>query len=143
MEQNEAKSGSGIPLGRIIFYIVLIGIVAGLYFVPDLRKPPEGPLSKTIPQEKIPVVLEFTMQSCPACEAMRPEVLRLSHEFENKVVFVEASDSYEYGAALVEKFKVEVVPTFFLLDGARNVVAKYEGMVPTDELRTKIKSMIE
>lgn len=83
----------------------------------------------------VPVLVEFTTSTCPACHAAEPTLEGLAEEFEGRARILEANVEGQPG--LGKLFQIQAVPTLvFFKDGAVS-----EGMVgaaPASVLRRKL-----
>ncbi len=67
-----------------------------------------------------PVLLDFWATWCPHCKRIAPSYDKVAEEYEGRLVVgkVDADEA----PAIAQKFKVEYLPTFILLDTEGNVL---------------------
>ena len=88
----------------------------------------------------LPVLVEFSTSSCPACHAARPLLGNLAEEFEGRarIVEVNVQEEQELGAA----FQIRAVPTLaFFKNG--EFVDGVMGAPPTAILRRRLERLSE
>ena len=88
----------------------------------------------------LPVLVEFSTSSCPACHAARPLLENLAEEFEGRarIVEVNVQEEQELGGA----FQIRAVPTLaFFKNG--NFVDGVMGAPPAAILRRKLEQLSE
>ena len=86
----------------------------------------------------VPVLVEFTTSTCPACHAAAPAMEKLAEEFEGRALVLEATLEKEPG--LGRLFQIQAVPTLvFFKDGA--VAEGMVGAAPASVLRRKLERL--
>ena len=88
----------------------------------------------------LPVLVEFSTSSCPACHAARPLLENLAEEFEGRarIVEVNVQEDQELGSA----FQIRAVPTLaFIKNG--EFVDGVMGAPPAAILRRKLEQLSE
>jgi thioredoxin 1 len=86
----------------------------------------------------LPVLVEFSTTTCPACHAARPALDSLAREFEGRAKLVEVNVEEERD--LGRLFEIRAVPTLiFFKDGA--FVDGVMGAPPTAVLRRKLEQL--
>lgn len=88
----------------------------------------------------LPVLVEFSTSSCPACHAARPLLENLAEEFEGRarIVEVNVQEEQELGAAI----RIRAVPTLaFFKNG--EFVDGVMGAPPAAILRRKLEQLSE
>ncbi|MBO7682330.1 MAG: thioredoxin [Clostridia bacterium] len=69
-----------------------------------------------------PVILDFWATWCPHCKRIAPSYDKVAAEYEGKLVVGKVDADEE--PAIAQKFEVEYLPTFILLDAEGNVLDK-------------------
>jgi thiol-disulfide isomerase/thioredoxin len=83
-------------------------------------------------------ILDFYSQSCPPCRAMRPEVEAL-----RKAKYPVQSIDAEQQSGKAERFGVERLPTFLIVDERGQVLARTEGYRPAKEIADLYNKAVE
>lgn len=107
-----------------------------------------------------PVFLEFFSPHCPHCLKMMPVIEKLYEKYSDRIVFIMVSYGSEgigevvekYGlkpiilidknGEVFDKYKVEGVPTYFILDGDHNIYWSGAGEMPVEMLESFIQKVI-
>ncbi len=107
-----------------------------------------------------PIFLEFFSPYCPHCLKMMPIVEKLYEKYSDKIVFIMVSYGGEgvgevvekYGlkpivlidedGGVFEKYKVEGVPTFYILDKNHRILWSMAGETASEELESVIRKVI-
>lgn len=90
-----------------------------------------------------PVFLEFSSDSCPYCVKMAPIVAELQEKYKDKVSFVIANtENNKEARELAYYFKVQGVPTFFIIDKEAKEAQQFVGLVKKEDLEKAIKSVL-
>lgn len=74
-------------------------------------------------------ILDFHSRSCPPCRKMRPEIDTL-----RKAKYPIKSIDVEQQADWAERYQVTEVPTFVIVDGQGNILARTKGYQPARQL---------
>ena len=82
-----------------------------------------------------PALLEFTSPDCNICATMRPIIEKLKKEFTGKVEFVEVPITDAKNSKLADTYKVDGLPSFFVVDATGKALYRFEGQVPEDMVR--------
>ena len=101
-----------------------------------------SPFSSKIPDAKIPVLLEYTSPDCGNCAYMKPMILKLAKEYENRVAFVEISVNDPHLADYLKVYPANLLPTFYLLDSSRQVTARYQSVTDPDLIKKSIEEVL-
>jgi len=88
----------------------------------------------------LPVLVEFSTSSCPACHAARPLLEILAEEFEGRARVVEAN--VEENPALGTAFQIRAVPTLVFFKNGE-FVDGVMGAPPAAILRRKLERISE
>ena len=88
----------------------------------------------------LPVLVEFSTSSCPACHAARPLLESLAEEFEGRARIVEANveEDQDLGTA----FQIRAVPTLVFFKSGK-FVDGVMGAPPAAILRRKLEQLSE
>lgn len=83
--------------------------------------------------EKGKVLVDFYSDTCAPCQMMSPILEQLAEELTNsvKIAKINASENY----ALVEKYEVNSVPTFVVLEDGETIKTK-TGIMPPSQLKS-------
>lgn len=103
-----------------------------------LEKVTTGTFEEKVLSSELPVLVEFSTTTCPACISARPVLERLADEFEGRarVFEVNVQEEQELGSA----FQIRAVPTLaFFKDGA--FVDGTMGALPAAILRRKLEQL--
>lgn len=103
-----------------------------------LEKVTAGTFEEKVLGSDLPVLVEFSTPTCPACIAARPMLERLAEEFDGRarVVEVNVEEEQELGAL----FQIRAVPTLaFFKDG--EFVDGTLGAAPAAVLRRKLEQL--
>ena len=138
-EMNKKKTAV-----KIIAPIIIVLIVAGIWFVKDSQKTPGGEpaggenldfalnVTEELDFEKLksyglPIMLDFGSESCPPCRAMAPTIEKLNRELQGKAI-IKYMDVGEF-PELADGYPISVIPTqlFFDKDGNPYVPADPEA----------------
>jgi thioredoxin-like negative regulator of GroEL len=87
----------------------------------------------------VPVLIEFSTESCPACRMVEPVLDKLADEYEGRVLFahVDAGEERE----LAEAFDVRGVPAFAVIRD-RQLVDAFVGAQPPVALRRRLDAVL-
>jgi thioredoxin-like negative regulator of GroEL len=125
-----------------VFGGLIILIIAAL-FVPDWLKEKDKKKAMEMVFQGQPVVLEFTSPSCGVCKDMKPLVDKLKTEYKGRVNFVVVSTDSPEGAALMEEYPVEYVPSFYLLLDRETHFDHFEGPATEPVFRGLLDNMLK
>ncbi len=107
-----------------------------------------------------PIFLEFFSPYCPHCLKMMPIVEKLYEKYNDRIVFIMVSYGEKgvgeviekYGlkpivlidedGGVFEKYKVEGVPTFYILDKNHRIYSSIAGETVIEELESVIREVI-
>lgn len=158
-----------MPTGsKIALVIVLVVIMAVLGFKATSRQepaPPDRPtaspkadtMAKT-PESDLsparralaeakekgqPVLLCIHSQTCIPCREMEALLEEIEPDFKGRVPFVKVLVDDPRERSLVEEYRVELIPTTFLLDRHGKPVQKHVGVWPKEELMAELKRLAE
>lgn len=91
-------------------------------------------------QDDIPVVLYFTTPTCAPCQyAQRPALFKLKETLGDGVQVVQVDATEDPDAA--SRWKVQTVPTTFVLDGTREAVHVNHGVAYFEQLQQQLSSI--
>lgn len=93
--------------------------------------------------EHRPVWLLVHSTMCVPCKEMSRVSAELAPEFDGRVEFVSAIVDDPSAQQLLETYRIELIPTSFLIDGSGEVAEKFVGAVSADEMRAKLRKLTE
>lgn len=100
----------------------------------------DGLISEKIVVNNLPTVIDFNATWCGPCKKMKPIFERLAKEFKGKYNFVSIDiDKFQ---EIAEKYKIQAVPTFIILDEDGIEVNRITGAVPESDLRKELSEQI-
>ena len=124
---------------KIIIPIVVVAVIAGIWFFKTNEKPQETAnadfslTASEIDLEKLksyglPIIIDFGADSCIPCKEMAPVLKKLNKEWQGKVI-VTFVDVWKYPNAAAD-FPLQVIPTQFFFNAKGNpyVPSDPEGM---------------
>jgi len=93
----------------------------------------EKSFEEEVLNEQGKVLIDFYTETCPPCQMMSPVLDQVAKDLPSsiKILKVDATESQE----LVEKYKVNSVPTFILFEGG-NVKKSRTGVIPPVQLKS-------
>ncbi len=132
---NENKAGDKKKAAiKIIVPIIIVLIVAGIWFVRNSQKAPAEDQTDLLHEDVafqameeldldqlkshgIPIMLDFGADDCPPCREMKPTIVKLHSDLQGKVI-IKYMDVWE-NPELAMDYPVRVIPTqlFFDRDG--------------------------
>lgn len=66
----------------------------------------------------------------------------LKPEFEGKIAFVNIDLNNPLESKLLEQYKINYIPTTYLLDGNGKIISQYVGAIPIEEMRGKLNALL-
>lgn len=90
-----------------------------------------------------PVLLCIHSQTCIPCKAMEALLEEIEPEFKGRVPFVKVPVDDPQEQSLVEEYKIELIPTTFLLDRHGKPIQKHVGVWPKEELVAELQRLAE
>jgi len=90
-----------------------------------------------------PMWLLFHSTTCPPCLEMQGILGELAPEFQGEVAFVTIDVNDPENSELVKKFGIRYVPTTFLIDKKGRIFYQEIGVIPTEEMRGKLKELLK
>jgi len=96
-------------------------------------------LERALSTQEGPFLLTFSAEWCPPCRALKPVLDRIARELGQrlKVLVVDADQN----PSLVEKFRVEGIPTTLLLVGGK-VLDRIAGVQPFESFRKRLEKAL-
>ncbi len=96
-------------------------------------------LEQVLSTQEGPFLLAFSADWCPPCHALEPILDRIARELGRKlkVLVVDADQN----PSLVEKFRVEGIPTTLLLAGGK-VLDRIVGVHPFESFRKRLEKAL-
>jgi thioredoxin 1 len=88
---------------------------------------PDGLALAEAGQTGQPTLVWFHADWCHICQRVKPEVVNLGQEFENKVKIVRLNVDDHASRAALQRYGVRATPTFVLLDAAGQVRGNVPG----------------
>jgi thiol-disulfide isomerase/thioredoxin len=83
--------------------------------------------------------IDFYAEWCVVCKKTTPLVERLREEFSDKLLFASYDIDAPASRDLVRQYRIVGVPTFIILDGQQNVVARFSGGFEYAEMKRRLQ----
>jgi len=139
---------------KAVVLILLAAAVAGLLVAKGVRTNP-GPdeytsngavsqsaeLIKQAEQDGKPAWLLFHSKTCQPCIEMEKVFTTLRPEFEGKVTFIDINVNDPAEQDLCTEYKIQYIPTTYILDSSGNITFDYVGVIQVDDMRAKLKAL--
>ena len=107
---------------------------------------------KTMAQETTPYAdaiangkstfIEFYADWCTTCQSMAPTILDLHAQYGNQVNFVMLNIDDPQWRSQVDRFQINGVPEYFLLDAKQSIQRSFIGRVPYEIIAQSIRSLL-
>ncbi|KUG03366.1 putative thioredoxin domain protein [hydrocarbon metagenome] len=137
-----------------IMVVVIIVLVGGMVYKQNFAAPvPQeeitaGVLSSS--EQEIETALEngdsiwilFRSTTCVPCVEMQKIFDQLKPEYEGKVKFIEVDVNDRANINLLQEYKLQYIPTTFIMDGQGNISYHNVGVVPLDELTAELDRVV-
>ncbi|MDD3303502.1 MAG: thioredoxin family protein [Clostridia bacterium] len=92
-------------------------------------------------EQTLPLKLyEFVSSTCPACSQMEPIYQSAKEKYSDKMNFEQVNVERNY--TLSNKYNVNLIPTFIIVDKEGNVKKKMIGVIEKEEFLNKIESVL-
>lgn len=91
--------------------------------------PASSPIQLAEPR---PTLMQFGMDSCASCRAMKPELERLRVRYPTTLHVVSVNLMEQ--RALAEQWQIRAMPTQILLDASGNEIARHLGFISADAI---------
>ncbi|PKM81018.1 MAG: hypothetical protein CVU89_10745 [Firmicutes bacterium HGW-Firmicutes-14] len=98
-------------------------------------------LIKQAGQDGKPAWLLFHSKTCQPCIEMEKVFNTLKPEFEGKVVFVDINVNDPAEQDLCMEYKIQYIPTTYILDSDGNSVFDFVGVIQVDDMRAKLDAV--
>ncbi|MBU7008059.1 thioredoxin family protein [Phosphitispora fastidiosa] len=139
---------------RAVVLILLVAALAALLAAKGFRTNPvpdeytsngavsqSADLIKQSIQDGKPAWLLFHSKTCQPCIEMEKVFNTLKPEFEGKVTFVDINVNDPAEQELCAQYKIQYIPTTYLLEPAGNIAFDYVGVIQLDEMRAKLNAL--
>jgi thiol-disulfide isomerase/thioredoxin len=83
--------------------------------------------------------VDFYAEWCAVCKQTTPLVERLRQEFGGAMLFASYDVDAPASRDLVRQYRVVGVPTFVILDGRQNVIARFSGGFEYADMRRRLQ----
>ena len=83
--------------------------------------------------------VDFYAEWCAVCKQTTPLVERLRQEFGSAMLFASYDVDAPASRDLVRQYRVIGVPTFVILDGRQNVIARFSGGFEYADMRRRLQ----
>jgi len=90
-------------------------------------------------EKSLPILMEFSSNSCPACIKIKPIIEQLKSEYNGKVK-VNQIDVYE-NPKESDKYNITLIPTLIFFDSSAKQIFRNEGFMTKEQIITKFKEM--
>jgi thiol-disulfide isomerase/thioredoxin len=85
-----------------------------------------------------PTIVEFYANNCSICLLSKPKVDQLERDLAGRATVLRLNVKDNVGLALASRWSVVGTPTFFVLDGAGNVIYARAGTPDIEGLKTAV-----
>lgn len=129
----------------VIVLLLFLGLISVKYYQAEESESseqvnPEQLLAKAR-QERKPVWVLFHSTTCASCQEMERIFWELEPQWKEKVAFVEVDVNLPSSAWLCEQYRVQYIPTSYLLDGEGKVVFSKVGVIAPAEMESRLQSL--
>ncbi len=125
--------------------IVVVLVLAGAYVF--LRTPGDAFASvdevEALLTDGQPTVIEFYSNSCSICLVSKPRVDRLEADIAGQADLLRLNVKADVGRRLASSWGVRGVPTFFVFDGAGDVIYAQAGAPDIEALQGAVETALE
>jgi len=87
--------------------------------------------------------IDFYAEWCAVCKQTTPLVERLRQEFGGAMLFASYDVDAPASRDLVRQYRVVGVPTFVILDGRQNVIARFSGGFEYADMRRRLQRYLD
>jgi len=149
----EVNGGRKLKLKAVVL-ILLVAALAALLAAKGIRTNPgsdeytsNGAVSQSAKlirqagQDGKPAWLLFHSKTCQSCIEMEKVFNTLKPEFEGKVTFIDINVNNPAEQDLCAEYKIQYIPTTYILDSAGNNTFDYVGVIQVDDMRAKLKAL--
>lgn len=129
----------------LLIIILVFALPVLLYYATRSHREGISTASSVAEAANKPKVLHFSQQMCSECRTLEGIMQPVENEYKNQVVFVhiDVSDRQPANEALIQKYKVRVVPTLVFINKNGKVIKRTEGSMPKEELEGYLNSIIK
>lgn len=145
MSEKKEKSKWRVFWDENWLTIVVVLVLAGAYAF--LRTPGDAFASaeevKALLTDGQPTVIEFYSNSCSICLVSKPKVDRLETDLTGQADLLRLNVKADVGRRLASSWGVRGVPTFFVFDGAGDVVYAQAGAPDVEAIRGAVNTAVD
>jgi thiol-disulfide isomerase/thioredoxin len=145
MSEKKEKSKWRVFWDENWLTIVVVLVLAGAYVF--LRTPGDAFASadevKALLTDGQPTVIEFYSNSCSICLVSKPKVDRLEADLTGQADLLRLNVKADVGRRLASSWGVRGVPTFFVFDGAGDVVYAQAGAPDVEAIRGAVDTAVD
>jgi len=87
--------------------------------------------------------LLFRSETCQPCAEMMKTFNKIAPDYQGKVSFIAIDVDDDDNIELVREWKIQYVPSSFILDAEGNVSYEYIGIIPADDLKNELDKVVE
>lgn len=87
--------------------------------------------------------LLFRSTTCIPCVEMQKLFDQLQPEYEDKVHFIAIDVNNRENMELLKNWKIQYIPTTFIVDSAGNVSYQNVGVIPTEDLKKELDKVVK
>lgn len=133
-----------------IIIALILALVGGMVYKQQFAAPvPQQEIDSgdlSFSEQEINTALEngdsiwilFRSATCEPCVEMYEIFQQLKPEYEGKVKFIEVDANDRANINLLQQYKLQYVPTTFIMDGQGNISYQNVGVIPLDKLTAEL-----
>ena len=87
--------------------------------------------------------LLFRSTTCAPCVEMQKVFDQLEPDYKGKMRFIAIDVNDRTNVDILKSFKIQYVPTTFIIDGTGNISYQNVGVIPTDDLKKELSKVVK
>ncbi len=87
--------------------------------------------------------LLFRSATCAPCVEMQKVFAQLEPDYKGKMRFISIDVNDRMNIELVKSFKIQYIPTTFIIDGSGNISYQNVGIISTDDLKKELNKVVK
>jgi len=126
---------------NIAALLIIFVLPLALYFF--LRTPSESNSTTAFADKNMPTVIKFYSTMCYECKRLEAEMAPLVREYSGQIAFepININTKSQRVTSLMQKYRVNVVPTLIFIDKRGNFVRRTEGYMTKNQLRSYLEDL--